>query len=206
MTLTHTWCFCAYHCFLYPLFPRGFTLPHRFAMNSSHSYCRWESLLCPHTWAVLAEWVQSCTFWNYSQVLLGFDFCLIITHSWFVLCDWLSHAGPWLSSGLSWWWRSLSHVAWIGLSFNSLSYPFSYFFSSRISRVCLSHWGCMKVLSSVNSLSPKFSCCPSGCPVGSHFMWVHPVSLASSLPLSGKPLWAPFSKRKAVRGSRNSAN
>ena len=133
MTLTHTWCFCAYHCFLYPLFPRGFTFPHRFAMNSSHSYCRWESLLCPHTWAVLAEWVQSCTFWNYSQVLLGFDFCLIITHSWFVLCDWLSHAGPWLSSGLSWWWRSLSHVAWIGLSFNSLSYPFSYFFSSASS-------------------------------------------------------------------------
>ena len=100
MTLTHTWCFCAYHCFLYPLFPRGFTFPHRFAMNSSHSHCSWESLLCPHTWAVLAERVRSCMFQNYSQVLPGTDFCLITMHSWLVLCEWLSHAGPWPSSGL----------------------------------------------------------------------------------------------------------
>lgn len=134
-------------------------------------------------------------------------FLLLIMHSWLVICDWLSHAGLWPSSGLCPGdWVIWVMVTWIGLFFNSLSYPFSYFFSSRISHVRLSHWGCMKVLSSVNSLSPKFSCCPSGCPVGSNFTWAHPVSPAPSAPLSDKPLWAPFSKRKAVRGSRNSAN
>lgn len=144
MTLTPSWCFRAYHCFLCPLFPRGFTFPHRFAMSSSPSHCSWESLLCPHTWAVLAE-QYGCTFWNYSQVLLGFDFCLIITHSWLVFVT----DSPMLGldrplgcpgDGIVW-------VMWHGLGcLSTLSYPFNYFFSSRISRVCLSHWGCMKVL------------------------------------------------------------
>lgn len=190
---------------LIPPISRGFTFPHRFAMNSSHSHCSWESLLCPHTWAVLVGRVEVVRF-ETTISLLGFWF-LFDNHAFLVGPLWqLSHAGPWPSSGLSWWWRSLK-VMWHGLGclstlfhiLSAISSPPGYLEFAYLTEDVWRSWAQL-----IHSLQVLML--PIWLPSRLSFHVGHPVSLASSLPLSDKPLWAPFSKRKAVRGSRNSAN